>query len=109
MRTHYDDQIERKQTEIDRLLREVEQLQRQRQMFADSQGQVAQVQFVGHAKRYCYDVDGDFEIGDYVRVFSPWTSRNELVRVVGRGRTPESMQFRNLKVAHVIDQSAVGL
>lgn len=44
--------------------------------------------FVGHDKRYTYELKPGppIEVGDYVQVFSPWTNRNELVRVERTGR-----------------------
>lgn len=48
--------------------------------------------FVGHDKRYTYEVrpttlaEDSVQIGEYLQVYSPWTMRHELVRVEAFGR-----------------------
>jgi hypothetical protein len=75
-----------------------ERREREREERKREEQHAAQVQFHGHNKRYCYWVEDEFRVNDYLLIHSPWSGQDELVRVVGRGRTPEACG-RELKVA----------
>lgn len=81
---HLRDRIDQAERSARENTRTVAELRRElRQM--DQEGYVL-VQFNGHAREYCYEVEEPCVIGDYCIVWSPMTNREEIVKVVGLGR-----------------------
>jgi len=67
------------------------------------QGRFVQVNFIGHPKLYTYEMapGHEAEIGDYVCVHSPMTRRDELVKVIHKGKGP-TLYGRAPKIARQV-------
>lgn len=70
----------------------------------EEEGRFVQVNFIGHPKLYTYEMAPGHEaqIGDYVCVYSPMTRRDELVKIIHKGKG-SSLYGRAPKVARQID------
>lgn len=77
------------------------------------QGRFVQVNFIGHPKLYTYEMapGHEAEIGDYVCVYSPMTHRDELVKVIqkGRGSTLYGRAPKTARQAHVAVRPTSGV
>lgn len=75
------DHLERQGEENARILRQLRTELRQLE-----ESSFVCVQFAGHAKEYCYEVEEPCRVGEYCVVWSPQTNREEIVKITRLGR-----------------------